>query len=387
MTEITLFSSIVRSFEKIPTELSHQIIDDLRVWDVLKLLCYDNDRVDECINSHPIARVIIGVDPHTIFSMRFAVKFYREFFSKLGKKLVEEDSILAKDIYSARLLKRYQLLDHMYARIYWEIREHWQKLDLTRFGASNFISFKEWPDPRSKSNVLSSYTFQTMKKYWDEIQHAKATLFNQMASELRWGADLLEANPDILKRTLDPAQERRPNTAHIVSRMRRDAAKIVRSPNEKFVFSEHFEYVFVQVIPFDSALTELLSLMQSQGIVVGNQVTDGLPSSVTKLANIVVCGLPSFYKSALETRKELFKRKPWSTANVKGEILRTGNTPWSEQLKTPLSIDGSFFTPFKTGTVRDFVRPRSCNWEPHSEMEKEWVESFVELYRYLTGRK
>ncbi|KAJ5185760.1 hypothetical protein N7491_006372 [Penicillium cf. griseofulvum] len=386
MNEITPLSSIVRSFEKIPTELAHQIIDDLRVWDVLKLLCYDNDRVDECISSHPISRVIIGVDLHTISTVRFAVKFYREFLSKLGKRLVEEDSILAKDIYSARLLRRYQVLDHVHSRIYWEIREHWEKLDLTRFGASNLISFKEWPDPQSRSNPSSRYSFQKMKDYWEEIQRAKATLFSQMASELRWGADILEANPDILKRTLDPAQEIRSNTAHIVSRMRRDAAKIVRSPNGKFVPSEHFGYVFVQVIPFDSALTEILSLMQSQGIVVENQVvTDGLPPSVTKLAHIVVCGMSRFYRSPLEIRNELSKKKLGSTANVEGEILRTGNTAWSEQLKTPLSIDGAFFTPFKTGIVRDFIRPHSCNWEPHSEMEKEWLESFVQLHRYLKG--
>ncbi|KAJ5383193.1 hypothetical protein N7517_001104 [Penicillium concentricum] len=377
MNKSTL-SSIVLSFEAIPTELAHQIIDDLRVWDVLKLLCYQNDRVDECIISHPICRTIIGSDHETISRTRFATIFYIDFFSKLGKKLLPYPGcLLGFNIHCEKDWKTDQILDTMHSRLHYEIREHWRKIDLTRFGASKNISFANWRPPQN------GYSFEEMKKHWDDIQTAKVTPFKQMAEELRWAADILEANPDILKRTLDPGQEIRPNTAHIVSRMRRNAAKIVRSPKEKFVSSEHFSVVFVPVIPFDSALNEMLYFMQSQGIIMGNRVvTDSLPSLVTKLVHVVICGMPRFYLSPLET-EELSQMKQRPTVNEKGEILRTGNTLWSEQVKTPISIDGSFFTPFKTDSARSFRRPVPYKWDPHSEMEKEWLESFVGLYRYL----
>ncbi|OQE37875.1 hypothetical protein PENCOP_c009G03288 [Penicillium coprophilum] len=379
MNKSTALGSVILSLETIPTELAHQIIDDLRVWDVLKLLCYQNDRVDECIISHPICRIMIGSDDQSISKIRFAATFYRDFFLKLGKSLVPDDSILGLNIHYPKQSNIDQVLNVMHARIHAEINEHWKIVDLTRFGASDSIFVGNWRPPQD------GYTFEAMKEHWDDIQAAKATLFGQMASELRWAADILEANPDILKRTLDPAQERRPNTAHIVSRMRQDAAKIARSPREKFVLSEHFSLVFVPVIPFDSALNEMLCLMQSQGMVMGNRVvTDGLPPSVTKLVHIVIRGMPRFYMSPLEM-KHLSEMKLRPTANEKGEIIRTGNTLWSEQPNTPVSIDGSFFTPFKTGSAYHFRRLSSFYWNSHSEVEKEWLESFVELYRYLRG--
>ncbi|KAJ5159001.1 uncharacterized protein N7500_008652 [Penicillium coprophilum] len=379
MSKSTPLGSIILSLQTIPTELAHQIIDDLRVWDVLKLLCYQNDRVDECIISHPICRIMIGSDDQSISTIRFAATFYRDFFAKLGKRLVPDDSILGLNIHYPKEWKSDQILNVMYGSILGEMKDHVRIIDSTRFGASVSSFVGDWRLPQTK------YTLEVMKKEWDDIQAAKATLFGQMASELRWAADILEANPDILKRTLDPAQERRPNTAHIVSRMRQDAAKIVRSPREKFVFNEHFSLVFMPVIPFDSTLNEMLCSMQSQGIVTNNQVvTDSLPPSVAKLVHIVIRGMPRFYMSSDEI-EHLSQMKPSPITNEKGEVLRTGNTLWSEQPKTPVSIDGSFFTPFKTGSAYQFRRPPYFYLDSHSETEKEWLESFVELYRYLKG--
>ncbi|KAJ5494567.1 hypothetical protein N7463_010654 [Penicillium fimorum] len=380
MHKTTSLGSIIHSFEAIPTELAHQIIDDLRVWDVLKLLCYQNDRVDDSIMSHPICSIIIPSDLQSISKIRFATEFYRVFFSKLGKRHVPNDSILSLNIHCVDRQKIDTILGYMNVRIHRRIKKHCLPFHLSHFGRSKNISFAVWRP------LEFAYSFEELKECWDDIQAAKTTLFKQMASELHWAADILEANPDILKRTLDPGQERRPNTAHIVSRMRRAAAKIVRSPREEFVCSEHFSSMLLPIIPFDSALNEMICLMQSRGIVMGNQVvTDSLPPSITKLIQVVICGMPCFYMSPIELRTPSYmKMKP--NANEKGEIPRTGNTLWSEQLKIPVSIDGPFFTPFKTGNVYAFRRSPSVGWDPHSEMEKEWLESFVGLYRYLNGK-
>ncbi|CAG7947379.1 unnamed protein product [Penicillium nalgiovense] len=388
----TPIGSIARNIAAIPTELAHQIIDDLRVWDVLKLMCYDNDRVDACIMSHSICRSMFGADPETFAKWKFAARLYKDIFTAMEKAFVPErfDWVLAdylgKNIHCPMPQKYGGLLTHMKNRIYDQLNGHWCKTDLTRFGAPNYSN--------GNGYLKKDYSFEQLKECWHDIQKAKANLFQLRASELRWTADMLEANPDILKRTLDPAQEFRPNTAHIVSRLRRTADAIMRNP-AVFSFSEHFRYDFLNIIPFDSALDQLLHMMQKHGIIEGDQLVAGKtiasagaashPSSIINSVRIVIDGMPKFYISPPETAAQKAGFAWRNAVNKDGDLLRTANTPWSEPCGASegVSLEGPYFTAFKYGNDKSYLRPEVLYWDPHHEMEKEWLASFVEVYRYL----
>lgn len=385
-------SSIVSNIATMPTELAHQIIDDLRVWDVLKLLYYDNDRVDACIMSHPICGNMFGADPENLAKWKFAAHLYQDIFLAVGKGFVQDHcgtNYLGTNIHCIVPQKYGETWNYMKSRIHDELNIHWRKTDLTRFGAPDYSNGMEG------RNLKTFHSFEEQRKCWHDIQKAKANLFQLRASELRWSADMLEANSDILKRTLDPTQEVRPNTAHIVSRLRHGADAIMRAPIEKFIFSEHFSYEFLGIIPFDSALDLLLHMMQKHGLVGGDQVvasntislTDGTshPSSIINSLRIIIDGMPRFYISPPETAEQRANFAWRPSANKDGDLLRTGNTPWSEPLggNERVSLEGPYFTPFKFGDNKGYSRPESLYWDPHHQMEKEWLVNFVEVYRYL----
>jgi hypothetical protein len=382
--------SIVRNIAVIPTELAHQIIDDLRVWDVLKLLCYDNDRVDACIMSHPICHSMFGPDPESFAKWKSAAHLYKDIFTAVEKAFVPEcwpwDLYLGPNIHCLLPQKYGEILTYMKYRIHHELNIHWRKTDLTRFGAPNYSN--------GSGSIKEDYSFEQLKECWHDMQKAKANLFQLRASELRWTADMLEANPDILKRTLDPAQEFRPNTAHIVSRLRRTADAIMRNP-AVFCFSEHFRYDFLNIIPFDSALDQLLRMMQKHGIIEGDQLVASRtiasagaashPSSIIKLVRIVIDGMSKFYISPPEMAAQKADFAWRNAVNKDGDLLRTANTPWSEPCGASerVFLEGPYFTAFKYGNNKSYLRPEALNWEPHHEMEKEWLASFVRVYRYL----
>ncbi|KAJ5952046.1 uncharacterized protein N7479_010459 [Penicillium vulpinum] len=388
----TPISSIVRNIAVLPTELTHQIIDDLRVWDVLKLLCYDDDQVDTRIMSHPICRSMFGADPETLAKWKFAAHLYKDIFMAVGKAFVQQYCVgknyLGTLIHWIRPHEYKAISNQMKVHIHDELNIHWCKTDLTRFGSPNYSNGFEY-------GTLKTFdSFEELQNCWDDIQKAKANLFQLGASQLRWTADMLEANSDILKRTLDPTQEKRPNTAHIVSRLRGVAGEILRAPIQKFIFSEYFRYDFLGVIPFDSALKQLLHMMQKHGIVEDGRVVArntitadaaSHPSSIISSFTIVIEGMPRFYIAPPEAAEQNAKLAWRNAANEDGDLLRTVNTPCSEPFAANegVSLEGPYFIAFKYGDNRGFSRPKPLYLHPHNAIEKEWLVSFVEVYRYL----
>jgi hypothetical protein len=389
-----------------PTELAHQIIDDLRVWDVLQLLSHDNDRVDACIMSHPFCGRLFVANPEALSEWKFATFVYKDILTAVGKPMLGPVNIgvnplgnnilvLAKwwkESHTLVVLK-IEIMRHMQNRIRDELTVHWRKADLTRYGAKNH-SQKHEDRPRDLK-YCGEFVFEELKACWDDIQKAKANLSKLRASEIYWAADMLEENSDILKRTLDPEQKRRPNIAHIVSRMRRGADKILRAPVQKFLGVEHFRYDFLGVIPFDLALDQLLFMMQKHGMM---DVDDGMatnkmssanavshPSSILNSVRLVIDGMPRFYILPPDWpgQRDILAQR--NSAIKDGDVLRTANTPWSEPFDATkqVSLPGPHFTALKYGTHKAFWRPKSLFYEPHHEMEKEWLISFVKVYRYL----
>ncbi|CAG8270295.1 unnamed protein product [Penicillium salamii] len=395
-------TSLVKSLSSLPTELAHQIIDDLRVKDILKLLGYDNERVTACIASHTVCRDLFDLtSDENIAKIRFAAQFYRELFREVSPPLSAEGWLehrwLSPNIHCVALKDRDLILLEIRDHIHTELYLHWRKLDLTQLGAPDYPELNH----HSALPPWNRFSFEDMKERWEEIKKAKAVLFKMRSSELDWASDMLEANPDILKRTLDPHQERRPNTTHIVSRMQNDSGKILRASGQKFVQVEHFKYEFFEVIPFDSALVELLAMMDKHRIVKGDQLTVNSavdsgavshPSSILESAVTLAEGMSHFDPSALMTDEKREKMREMSRLYSFGSpdgivVPRTGNTPWSgkQELVDGVKAEGPYFTPHKIGSDYTFRRPEICRWDPHGDGERKWLQAFVELYRYLKG--
>lgn len=391
----TSTGSIVKSLSSLPTELAHQIIDDLRVKDVLKLLCYGNDSVDACIVSHPICRAMFCLSSDLdIARIRFAAQFYTEFVRELNPPLAGDFfcpsyGLLLKNIHWIKPENYPNITFEMRERVHYELSLHWRKTDLTRFGAP------EYPELNKSDFPVPNASFEDLKSRWDAIKKAKATMFQQRSSEISWAADMLEANPDILKRTLDPYQERRPNTAHIVSRMRATAAKVLRASGQRFVPTEFSEYEFFPVCPLESALAEVLDMMEKHSIVDGNQLTQNSavnsaqtfshPSAIRVSARVLVDGMRHFDPSPFFYSAKMPAFKHSLATESEDRIPRTGKTPWSEQLTLldGVEVKGPYFTPHRIGPNKAFKRPDNCQWDPHGDGERKWLVAFVEVHRYL----
>lgn len=395
------FNSIARSLSALPTELAHQIIDDLRVKDVLRLLIYDHDRVSALVISHPVCQAMFNLtSDENVAKIQFAAQLYHDVFSEVHPALSADgwlqNAFLPLNIHCVNLRDRDLIVAEMRDHIHCELYLQWRKADLTRHGAPKYLELNEQraPPPYNK------WDFEGMRERWEAIKAAKASLFGKMSAELDWAADILKANPDILKRTLDPHQLRRSNTTHIVSRMQNDAGKILRASGQKFVVCEHFKYAFFEVIPFDSALIELLGLMEKHGLVTDDELkiedtansnpNVSHPSSILQSAQALVNGMARFDVSP-ELNTEMKKSLREMTKSLGTEdnedivVPRTGNTPWSEKqaLADDVYVEGPYFTPGKIMPTQKFIRPGRSRWDPHGEGERKWLEAFVELYRYL----
>ncbi|KAJ5081675.1 hypothetical protein NUU61_009939 [Penicillium alfredii] len=398
------FYSIVNALATTPPELVHQIIDDLRVWDVLRLLCHNNERVNASLLSHPLCRKLLGHDAEALSKTRAVAQFYWDFFREINVCLAKSDYyyywrtapwVLNLNIHCVEPNDYKHVLWNMLTRLYENIRQQGLVVDLNRYlppGTAPLRSFSCFPEAGEFPS------FEELKDHWQIIKQAKANLVAQTSSQLLWAADLLEANPDILKRTLDPEQKQRPNTAHIVSVMRGKAAKIVRTvrraPGKVFTPSEHFRYHFFPIIPFDAVLTELLRLMQKYGITANNQrVSKGEesqshpgphshPPSIWLAAHTLIKGMPYFFISLPVDRQKLASER---VANDDGDVFRTGNTPWSDkpQQYESVEVDTPYFTPHQAGVDVCFLRWGFEGYEPHDKREMNWLESFVTMYRYL----
>jgi hypothetical protein len=71
--------------------------------------------------------------------------------------------------------------------------------------------------------------------------------------------------------------------------------------------------------------------------------------------------------------------------NANDTVLQSGNTPWSAnpELMNGVSVEGPYFTLFETSGDDAFARSSMCEWDLHSEKEREWLLAFVDMYRYL----
>ncbi|KAJ5993721.1 hypothetical protein N7451_009445 [Penicillium sp. IBT 35674x] len=377
---MTRFDKIIQNLAKIPAELAFEIINDLSVWDVMKLLVANDTQVNALLLAHKECK-FLGNDAETQAKTRERIKIYLDLETNIPMLHYRPDHMgwmyttLIRHInHWARWKNWPDLTSSMHVYIH-ETLHNWPKLDLNRYAVI----------PIPANDVFSS--LEQFTERGQALQLAKTNFEDQCTSQLQRAATLLEDNPDILKKTLDPEQKRRPNTAHIVSQLRSDATRFFR-PHKRHPFAniEFFRYEFFPLIPFDEALVKLLDWMKEFEIGADDQLCNPEsrhPPSILEAARVVIDGMPVFYDSIPVDRAETARRV---ATNEKGEFLRTVKTPWSQEPTSWLQeVYMPSFTPHKLG--RTAMYRRNAGLKPHDKEEEQWLVSFIDLYRYLEALK
>ncbi|KAJ5825659.1 hypothetical protein N7474_002797 [Penicillium riverlandense] len=384
--------AFVRGLLTTPPELTHQIIDDLRVWDILRLLIHDNPHINGCILSHQTCGQVFNHDPEILAQVRDAARFYHEFCSSCQLQMAPENSILALNIRSIKAQRYNKILDTIHSRIYNEIQSATKIANLNRYATVHT------PDP-GLSEVWDYSTIEALEKRWKATKEARKNLAHKSISQLHWAADMLQANPGILKKTLDPGQQPRRNITHVVQRMKASADKCKKVHRLYYAGSEFLLYEFFPIIPFDWALEELIDMLVKHQLatkspggedgVPEKKPEDGLshpiehPTSIKRSAQILIIGMPYFYSSFPQSLPQA--KHPLITNN-QNQVFRTANTPWSGKpfIFPDLNLETPCFTPHNSGVRAAFRRDEQFRlYEPHDGREEEWLEAFVSLYRYF----
>jgi hypothetical protein len=380
---------IIQNLAKIPDELALKIIDDLWVWTAMELLVANHPRVNDLLLAHEQCKSLLGDNAKTQAKTRERLRSYFDLEASIPilhfhpvdqMNRVYSTTTLATSRYRSRGWTSFLhevLTPDMNGHIY-ETLHNWPKLDLNQYAVK----------PIPPIDVFSSV--ERFTEHWEALQLAKENLVDQCASQLRCAAILLEENPDILKRTLDPEQKRRANTGHIVSRLRSDIGRLFRTHKvHPFAKLEFFRYELFPIIPFDEALAKLLNWAEEFGIVAGDQLCNPESRhspSIMETARVVVDDMPFFYQSLPVGHAEMARE---AITNERDEGIRTVKTPLStEPASWVQEVDSPAITLHKPGN------PSTCRlnaglkgYGPFDKEKEQWLVSFVEFYRYLEALK
>lgn len=382
--------SIVKGLSTVPIELALEILNDLRVWDIMLLMIENSPAVNRALLAHHHCKALLGEDEGKLANSRERVRKWVDLATEarvslhFGWGYWYTKALLYFSTDDLKFIYRSKLTHDLNYYIWVAIESRTTAVDLQPYALV----------PISSPTVNTPV--EELRKHWQAFDLAKQNLARQSASQITWAADILEKNPDILKRTLDPEQVRRPNQAHILGRMRRTAAIFLRPwYHYKFRLVEFFSYAFFPVIPFDRALQTLCYRMEKHGITTGDKETPlsegGAPSSIKSLAQCVIDGMPCYYTSSCNQEAaeslSLEDLGDGRISNGKGQVLRTGGTSWSEKPVRPTNHDidsGAYFTPYKLGGNGAFLRKgHPARHDVFDRREEVWLESFVALYRHL----
>ncbi|KAI9929311.1 hypothetical protein AWENTII_009023 [Aspergillus wentii] len=354
--------SVAHKLLLLPLEIAHQVLDNVRLWDILRLACHDIEYINTCLMSHLIARQLIGDDTQSYKQTQEAAGLYWEMCRMMRLYPAPPARWPLATIYMLHLdvTKVHDWLHKETKALLW--MPDWKRNILTRHATD--------VPGLTQSDALP------LQRRWTAVKSSQHNLNDSKASQLRRVASLLEDNPDILKRTLDPEQIQRPNTAHVVSRFRYTANKIEKSWVHRHQGGslEGFRHPFLPVIPFDAALQFVVRMLPKHGFVrdgaIPKDMASGHPPDVVSAVETILQGMDYLYLPS-----------PWFFSRV-SEIHRTVDTPASgvpkeECIHNPRFGIERFMDIYTPGEA--YVK----GFEPHDQREMVWLEAFVAVYRYL----
>ncbi|KAF7586288.1 hypothetical protein BBP40_009165, partial [Aspergillus hancockii] len=254
---------IIKPLTTLPTEITHQILSDLRIWDILRLLTFNNTTLTTTILSHPDLQYVFSPSYH-LTTVPALTTLYHQVCTALQAKLASLYCPLALPVHSGIDLD--DITSHMRSHLIALLDlKGWQQTLLSRYAQPSGSLPAVW-DYSSLENI---------QKRWQGILSAQRSLNQAKAVQMRRAADLLEANPDILKKSMDPGQTPRKNIGHIVRRIRGNAVRAERHcilRGDRAGGSEFFRYELFGISPFNDALGFVVRGLEGMGF--GNVVVD-----------------------------------------------------------------------------------------------------------------
>ncbi|KAE8422929.1 hypothetical protein BDV36DRAFT_290744 [Aspergillus pseudocaelatus] len=355
----TSLNKIITSFSTLPREVAHQILNDIRIWDILRLICYNDAHINTDILTHPTLGRLLHYDPEILDEVRKTADIYRTVCTAhnltaapLSSPLALNTQTFKSDYKAITNYMHHRLIEELYL-------ESWKRDVLAHYT----------PLPA----VWDSSTIQGLEARWNAIQDAQLKLNTRKASQLRKAADLLETNPDIVKKMIDPSQALRKNIPHIVQRIRGTEKRVkwqslLRGGRLKGM--SWFAYGHFPVVPFDRALGVVLRGLEGMGVKYElgeeeEEVDSGKLMRETEslgevggLVRVVVEGLKFVYDGEDGGRLPRIAREEGG--------------------------DSFYFIP--RGPLDAFLYTGDSlarMYEAHDEREIAWLEAFVAVYQYF----
>jgi hypothetical protein len=245
--------SVVRQLVQLPRELIHQVIDDLPLFKILQIACFDIAYMDETILSHYHYQRLFPT-AEDLAKTKAYFKLYLEISKCLQWPRDDPSSPLSLNVASsAHLQRRESVCYHLHNRIYAALREVEPHIELL-----NQYSATPIPLTWDSSHV------SMLKERWETISAAEAAINGAKARQLNLLADFKARYPDMLRWTYDVVVDRlKLNTEHIVSRFRVDARIVLQT---RFLTkSLHVKYAFrhdtLPLVPYDWCLRLFVAML------------------------------------------------------------------------------------------------------------------------------
>lgn len=391
---------VVRSLQKLPREIVHQVLSDLPFIKILSLLSWKLPYIDECVLSHIVYGRLFSSQGEISHAVNHYT-LYREMCWFHRWPPADADSLFARS--PQMLLSDWRNLDYMIKEMRCLIRAglniDYRYLDL-------FVKYGR-PRPRNIDinfdGLGSSLNLKNCWDYWNWVKDAKMQLNERKSEQIKFSARLIEKYPRILKRSLDPSQGApRPNTTHLVVQLDRLAMKNLnsrkllhyRGSNQRLHKSGRY---VIELVPYDRYLRLLLDTVAKYPLDV--EVT-GLEET---LANVSLHngGKGAFLENAesatmTETQPNDFKY-PEDIADSLRTVLKGLMYKYTEpQLTRPRvqweplrDVDSSekwprFFVDKKENERPHFKYARENDGtKPCDDREYEWIAAFAKVVTWI----
>ncbi|KAE8150933.1 hypothetical protein BDV25DRAFT_153543 [Aspergillus avenaceus] len=359
------FTNLVRDFNEVPMEICQQILSDVRVWDVLRLLVQNDTWTNACIASHPLLAPIFSSD-EVVAKTREIADIYWDACMCYHLAAAPPDSPLALNVQALGPAKQnLASINHYMLQKLGNLWSVWY-MDLDKLRRHSTT-----PDLLQK--VWDLHSVEGIKARRDAIHAAQKCLNEKKTAQIFRAADLLESNPDILKKTVDPSQVQRKNVGHLVSRYMIDARKISKenwARGDRKRGAGWFADDQFPVAPFDEALGLVVKELEAMGAEIYAHADQSVVAQwMVKDAYKIDSDLQVKIETFVSGLRYLFK--------VEAEPGAPVNRIGIESDSDGESIEKRVF--IQPTTSRDW----DWRYDPHDEREIAWLEAFVAVYRSL----
>jgi hypothetical protein len=252
---------VVGFLTKLPRETIHQVLDDLPIVKVIRLLCYQIDYLNECILTHLRYQEIFSSSQDISLVVEYFTLF-RETKVFSNEPLAPPESILAQIPGAHSSITLGDIIPIFQTGII-SIRN---RLDGSGLDLDLLAKYGRSPRPVLVDPFEDARQWlQHGWHYWQWFKDAKLKLNAWKADQLKLAADLVERYPYVVKQTADPRQYVEVcNISHISNRLRTSANKAFRE--RKLIHldpgSVKAPPYLVEIIPYDRYLWLLLDTLE-----------------------------------------------------------------------------------------------------------------------------